>query len=322
VKFSTSLPGLSRYPPDRFRTGDHWETQLTADDFQRMARESDELGFDAIACPEHLVVPRELAAGMGAFWPDAFTVMTFVAGATRRIRVNSSVIVLPYHHPVALAKAVSSLDLLSGGRVTLTFGAGMAEKEFNALGVPFHERGRVTDEYLAVLRLLWTADQPEFDGRYVQFRDVIFEPKPVQKPHPPVWIGGSSMAALRRAARTGDGWAPAGSQGGKGPWLDSVDDLPVFLAEARRQPGFEGREATFDISMGPLPTRLGPDHKPLPVEPLASTQAVIDAIGRLHEAGVTWTTVPRPAPMGEPRSLEDYLEGLQWAVEEVIPRFR
>ena len=214
-------------------------------------------------------MPKDLLSHMGPYWTDAFTVMTFIAGATTRIRVNSAVIVLPYHHPVAFAKAVSTLDVLSGGRVTLTVGAGMARGEFAALGVPFHQRGRVTDEYLAVMKLLWTADDPEFHGEFVDVVDVVFEPKPVQKPHPPVWIGGSSMAALRRAARAGDGWAPAGAQGGKGPWLQSLEDLPAFMEEARRCPGFAAREANFDISMGAVQTRIGPDHKPIASAPTA-----------------------------------------------------
>ena len=303
--------------------GAQWETQLQAEDFQRIARLADDLGFDAVTCPEHLVVPKAVAAGMGAFWPDAFTVMAFVAGATQRIRVNSGVIVLPYHHPVALAKAVATLDLLSGGRVTVTFGAGMAEGEFHALGVPFRQRGRVTDEYLDVLKILWTVDEPEFHGSYVDFRDVVFEPKPVQQPHPPVWIGGSSMAALRRAARAGDGWSPGGSQGGKGPWLDSIDDLPLFLDEARRVEGFAPREATFDIALSPLSTKLGPDHRPLPTSnPFTSTEAVIDAIGRMQDAGVTWTTVPRLAGGTPARSLDEYLDDLHWAAEEVVAAFR
>jgi probable F420-dependent oxidoreductase len=323
VRFSTGLPGLMRYPPDQFPPGGgNWQEALTAADFQRVARAADDLGFDAISVPEHIVMPKNLLANMGAYWPDAFTVMAFVAGATTRIRVNSGVIVLPYHHPVALAKAVSTLDMLSGGRVTLTFGAGMAAGEFAALGVPFAKRGRVTDEYIDVMKLLWTAEDPEFHGEFVDVTDVVFEPKPVQKPHPPVWIGGSSMAALHRAARVGDGWSPAGTQAGKGPWVNSPGDLAVFLEEARRTPGFAEREATFDISMPPVSTRMGPDHEPLPDSdpPLVSTQDVIDRIGLLHDAGVTWTSIPNPGP--PPGSLAGYLDGLEWAATEVMPAFR
>ena len=313
-----------RYPPSQFAgDGSHWEERLESEDFQRIVQTAERLGFDAVSIPEHIVMPRDLAGSMGSHWPDAFTVMSFVAGATRRLRVNSSVIVLPYHHPVVLAKAISTLDLLSGGRVTVTFGAGMAHGAFEALGVPFHRRGRVMDEYLDVLKLLWTSDDPRYHGQFVDFDDIVFEPKPVQKPHPPVWIGGSSLAALRRAARTGDGWSPAGSQGGKGPWLNSLADLPAFLAEARKVPGFVEREANFDIAMPVTSSRFGPRHESLPEIDQAprSAQELVDRIAAMEMAGVTWTSIPRldGAP---PLSLDAYLDGLEWAAREVIGQLR
>lgn len=322
MRFSTGFPGVTRYPPNEFeRGGDNWQQRLTAADFQRIATVSEKLGYDAINVPEHIVMPKELADAMGGFWPDAFTVMSFIAGATSTIRVNSSVIVLPYHHPIRLAKAVATLDLLSGGRVTITVGVGMARGEFAALGVPFAQRGAIADEYIDAMKLLWTQDDPAFHGRFTDFADIVFEPKPVQSPHPPLWVGGSSMAALRRAARVGDGWMPSGSQGGKGPWLNSVDDLPIFLEEARCIPGFAERESTFDIVLTPVTSRFGPNHESLPADrPLDSSEHLIDRIGTLRDAGVTWTSIPRlGAP---PRSIEDYLEGLEWAAREVIPHLR
>ena len=323
MKFQTDFPGLMHYPVERFTPpGTNWQEKLTPADFQRIARTADELGFDAIGVPEHIVMPHDLVPAMGRFWPDAFTAMAFIAGATTRIQVSSSVIVLPYHHPVVLAKAVSTLDLLCGGRVKLTVGAGMARGEFAALGVPFHERGRIMDEYIDAMKVLWTEDDPEFHGEFVDFSGIAFEPKPVQRPHPPLWIGGSSMAALRRAARVGDGWSPMGSQGGKGPWCNGPEDLPMFLEEARKVPGFAEREADFGISMPLVSTRFGPNHEELPPigKPIESTQDVIDRIGALQEAGVTSTSIVRPGHV--PQSLEHYLENLHWAAEEVVPAFR
>lgn len=300
-----------------------WEERLGAEDFQRVAQRAEELGFDAVTVPEHIVMPRDLVGSMGAYWPDAFTVMAFVAGATRRIRVNSSVIVLPYHHPVVLAKAISTLDVLSGGRVTVTFGAGMARGEFAALGIPFSRRGRIMDESIDVLKVLWMDEEPRYEGEFVRFSDVAFEPKPLQRPHPPIWIGGSSMAALRRAARVGDGWSPAGSQGGTGPWLNGVEDLPMFLDEARRIAGFSEREARFDISMPAMTARFGPNHEPLPETSPAprDVEELVERIVTMQDAGVTWTSVPHLDGAG-PRSLEDYLEGLEWACEEVVAKVR
>ena len=189
MKFSTGLPGLNRYPP----ISCEWEASLGAQDFQRVARTADELGFDSIAVSEHIVIPADMVELMGAFWSHAMTVMAFVAGATTRLIVDSAVIVMPYHDPVVFAKAVSTLDLLSGGRVRVSIGVGHAEREFEVLRAPFHERGRMTDEYLAAMIELWTSDEPQYHGTYVDFDGVAFAPKPVQQPHPPIWVGGNSV---------------------------------------------------------------------------------------------------------------------------------
>ena len=188
MKFSTGLPGLNRYPP----ISCEWEASLGAQDFQRVARTADELGFDSIAVSEHIVIPADMVELMGSFWSHAMTAMAFVAGATTRLIVDSTVIVMPYHDPVVFAKAVSTLDLLSGGRVRVSIGVGHAEREFEVLRAPFHERGRMTDEYLAAMIELWTSDEPEYHGTYVDFDGVAFAPKPVQQPHPPIWVGGNS----------------------------------------------------------------------------------------------------------------------------------
>src|SRR5262245_43893362 len=234
VRFMTHMPGLMRYPPSQFPPGsDRWEARMTCADFQRVARAVDDLGFDALTVSEHLALPVDLEPNMGAWWPHAFTAMTFLAGATTRIRVNASVIVLPYHHPVAFAKAVSTLDVMSSGRVILTFGVGMAPAEFAALGVPVERRGRVTHGYVAAMETLWGNEQPEFHGEWVEFADVAFEPKPLQVPHPPLWFGGRSLASLDRAARLGSGWAPAGGLLGKGPWFEEPAQLPDLLARVR-----------------------------------------------------------------------------------------
>ena len=322
MKFWTSLPGFSRWPPASFSVpGANWQEHLATADFQRIAGEADTRGFDSINVPEHVVLPRELARHMGGRWPDAMTVMAFIAGATTRIKVNSGVIILPLHNPVRLAKAVATLDVVSGGRVIVTFGAGMAPGEFSALGVDFGQRGRLMDEYILAMKALWTADEPEFHGKSVDFSDIVFEPKPLQRPHPPIFVGGRSVFALRRAARLADGWAPSGAQGGTGPWLSGPSDLPRFLAEARRCEGFAERENTFEIAMHAVPTLIGPDHRLQDTGPqLTSTQQVIELIAALDAAGVTWTNIPPLTP--GPRSLAEHLEYLEWAATEVAPAFR
>jgi probable F420-dependent oxidoreductase len=286
---------------------------MRAEDFQLVARTADELGFDSIAIPEHIVIPSDMVELMGSFWSHAMTAMAFVAGATTRLIVDSSVIVAPYHDPVVLAKAVSTLDLLSGGRVRVSIGVGHAEREFEVLRAPFHERGRMTDEYLAAMIELWTSDAPEFHGRYVDFDGIAFAPKPVQQPHPPIWIGGNSRAAMRRAARH-DGWYP---------WLITTEQLPESLEYMRALPEFETRTRPFDVAMPLTTLAVSEEHRPrdddLGRAPVPQgKQATLDAIGELQEIGVTCTSVPPPPT----RSITEYLEALQWTAEEIIPEFR
>jgi probable F420-dependent oxidoreductase len=261
-------------------------------------------------------MPVELEADMGSYWPHAVTAMAFLAGATTRINVTASVIVLPYHHPVNLAKALSTLDVLSGGRVIPAVGIGHAEREFDVLGVPFAERGPIADEYLAVINELWTATEPKFTGRYVSVEGVVFEPKPVQRPRPPIWVGGNSKASLRRAARYGDGWYP---------WLVTPEQLPAFLGYLHDQPEFASRSQPFDIVMPLASLEVGEDHRPLSREsgtgaPRVSSDAesTIAAIARLAELGVTWTSMPAP-PLP---SLEAYLDHLRWTGEQILPATR
>jgi probable F420-dependent oxidoreductase len=154
----------------------------------------------------------EFPAGARGEWHELLTVAAWLAARTQRIRILTSVMVVPHRAAVLTAKILSTIDVLSGGRLTVGCGAGWLKEEFEAVGAPpFAERGAATDEYLAAMKELWTAENPRFDGRYVKFADIAFAPKPVQKPHPPLWIGGESGPALRRAARLGDGWYPIGA---------------------------------------------------------------------------------------------------------------
>jgi probable F420-dependent oxidoreductase len=189
-----------------------------------LAKRGEELGYMYLALPDHIVIPRAIDSPypysatrkMGAVGEgdclEQLTVMSFLAAATSKIRLLSSVMVVPHRPPVFTAKALATLDVLSQGRVTVGIGAGWMEEEFRAIGaLPFAERGKVTDEYLRVFKTMWTEDDPWFEGKYVQFDHVSFLPKPVQKPHPPIWVGGESPPALRRTVALGDAWFPIGS---------------------------------------------------------------------------------------------------------------
>jgi len=176
-----------------------------------LASRAEALGFDSVWVHDHVFNVGHVFDRIGGKpYYEPLTLLSFVAARTERVRLGTSVLVLPYHNPIRLAKTAATLDVLSGGRLILGVGVGSIEKEMRAMGSPFAERGAVTDEAIAVMRALWTQADPSFDGKYSRFAGMKFSPKPLQKPSIPVVIGGVSRAAIRRAARLGDGWQPLG----------------------------------------------------------------------------------------------------------------
>ncbi len=180
----------------------------TADIIRRAAVRAEALGYDSVWVSDHVVVPNANVTNFGETMFDPLVTLAVIAGATTRVRLGTTVLIVPYRNAVVTAKMVSSLDALSGGRVVLGVGAGWVAAESAMLGVPFTERGAMTDEYLDAMRELWTSRDPSFTGKYTRFSALRFEPKPVQTPHPPVWVGGHSPAALRRTVRVGAAWHP------------------------------------------------------------------------------------------------------------------
>lgn len=183
--------------------GDNAEPQTLT----RLARMAEDAGFEALWVGDHIALPVD-GSGDPATEPrlEAVVALTHLAAVTTTIGLGFGLIVLPQRHPVLLAKQLSSLDYLSGGRLTVGIGVGWVEQELNALGVSMAERATRTDEHLAAMRALWDEPTPTFTGDYVQFAGVIQRPRPVQQPHPPIIIGGHAPAALRRAVRSGNGW--------------------------------------------------------------------------------------------------------------------
>ncbi|HEV2098032.1 MAG TPA: LLM class F420-dependent oxidoreductase [Stellaceae bacterium] len=194
----------------------------TRDGILTLAREGERLGLNSAMVADHIVFPVESQSTypytLDGKHPsvgdalDAFSILGLVAGATERLRLVTSVLVLPYRNPVLTAKMAASLDVLSGGRLTLGVGAGWLKEEFEALNSPaFEARGAVTDEWIAIFKQLWSCSPASFGGRFYHYSEIRCEPFPVQQPHPPIWVGGHSRAALRRTARHGDGWHPVGA---------------------------------------------------------------------------------------------------------------
>lgn len=176
-------------------------------DLVTIAVEAERLGYSSVWVREHLFHSTYVAERLGDKpYHDALTVLTAIACSTKTVRIGTSVLVLPWHHPARLGKMIATLDHLSGGRVALGVGVAITEDEFENLGVNFTTRGKRMDETLGALQALWTQDVPAFSGEFYQFDGLKFSPKPLQKPYPPLLIGGSSEAARHRVARFGDGW--------------------------------------------------------------------------------------------------------------------
>ncbi|MFC4033441.1 LLM class F420-dependent oxidoreductase [Streptomyces polygonati] len=260
---------------------------LGAAETVRLARLAEELGYRSWWAGEHVVLPspRSPDAPMEPTDPilDPLVHLAYVAAVTERIELGTGIVILPQRNPLVLAKQVASLDVLSGGRLLLGVGAGYLEPEMTAVGVPYAERGRRTDEYLDAMRALWTQPAPSYQGRYVSFGGVDAHPRPVGEHGPRIVVGGHSPAAFRRAVARGHGWLGNG---------DSPDDLAGHLAGLRRaaaeveRPPWLGRLETGFMQLSPVTADaarryadLGLDRLlvyPLPLEDPADVAAFLE----------------------------------------------
>ena len=297
--------------------------------YRTVAQTAERLGFDFLSVSDHVVVPREnvsrypyneegkLGAAMLGHCFDQLTTLAFLAGCTDRIRLLSSVMVVPHRPPVLTAKILATADVLSGGRIILGCGAGWLREEFEALQTrPYDARGKVTDEYLEAFKQLWTNDNPAYAGEHVAFKDVVFQPKPLQKPHIPIWVGGESGPAMRRAASIGDGWYPGSSNPANR--LDTVARLSAGIAKVRDLAQTAGRDpSALDIAyvvQWPVDwiAQRGSDGKRRFMTGSAADMAEDAAM--LTTLGVGHVALRLQAP-----SLAATLERIQRFGEEVIP---
>ncbi len=250
-------------------------------DLTRFVVAGEAMGFDYATFSDHVVIPTSIKAKYpysptGAFPGGAtgerheqLTEVMFIAAKTTKLRLVTSVMVVPHRPAVLTAKILSTIDVLSGGRLTLGIGAGWMEEEFEAIGTPpFADRGKVTDEYLLACKELWTKGDPKFAGEFVRFGGIKFEPKPVQKPHPPIWVGGESGPALRRTAQLGDAWYPIGTNPAFP--LDSlsrfragIDKLHKMTREAGRDPKAVGVALRVGRFGADVPAKAGDGERHL-----------------------------------------------------------
>jgi len=277
------------YLPTRGRTA-------TPEDLEILVRRGEALGFASVMIADHIVFPSVVTSKypytVSGVFPgegdalEQLALMAFIAGKTERLRLVTSVMILPYRNPVATAKTLATIDVLSRGRVTVGVGVGWLREEFEALGAAdFGRRGAVSDEYLRIFKALWTESPVSFAGEFYRFEAVRCLPEPVQKPHPPIWIGGHSKAALRRVARLGDGWHPVGAN----PAVPlTPTDLRRDLDELYRLTEAEGRDpSALTISYkAPLydasrPVAAGADRRPFSGSPdqIAEDIATYERLG-------------------------------------------
>ncbi len=188
----------------------HYGRPIDAKGLTEMAVKAEEMGFDSVWVTDHIIVPHVIPGRTDIVYRhdmlEPLSLLTHLGAVTSKVNLGTSVIILPYRNPVILAKTIATADVLSQGRVIFGAAVGWMEGEFEALNAPFANRGQVSDEYLGLLKELWTNSTPSFDGEHFQVSEVTFSPMPVQQPHPPVWIGGRSRRGVRRAVQFGDYW--------------------------------------------------------------------------------------------------------------------
>jgi probable F420-dependent oxidoreductase len=261
----------------------------TPEAFFALAQQAETLGYDSLWCSDHIFFPTlketkhphsadgQLPQAWRERYWECFTVLNQVAARTQRISLGTSVLILPMHHPIEVAKQVASLDQFCGGRFVFGVGVGWLKEEFDALGWPFHERGARTDEGLELCLKLWSEERPSHQGRFYAFDEALFFPKPLRKP--PIWIGGHSPAALKRIARFGDVWHP---------FRPSYDLLTETLPRLRRLLEAGGRRPD-SVGVAPKLTVTFQDVPPQPGQDPTQgrPQDILEAVKRYRDLGAT-----------------------------------
>jgi probable F420-dependent oxidoreductase len=266
-----------------------------------IAQLGEALGFDYLTLTDHVALPDTSTPGYpysttGEFYtPDPghrveqLTTAAWVAAKTSKIRLVLAVMVVPHRPAVVTSKMLSTIDVLSGGRLVVGIGAGWLKVELDAVSTtPFAERGAVTDEYMDAMRTIWTQDKPVFHGKYVHIDGLLTDPKPLQKPHPPIWVGGESGPSMRRAARIGDAWYPIGSNNAH--LLDTLPRLTAGIARIRDMTKAAGRDpaamgVVYRVKRHGQPAPLATDgNRKLFTGTVANT---IEDIAAVREIGVT-----------------------------------
>jgi probable F420-dependent oxidoreductase len=321
MKFTAKVPGMTLYPGGVT----HWWERITPEEMVTVARRIEELGYDYITISEHIVMDHESAKEMGSRWVHSLGAAGFIFGATSTIKVMPLVVV-PYHNPLELAKLISTLDFLSGGRAVPLMLLGYKRFEYDVLRVPFAEREVILDEYVRAMIELWESEKPTFEGTHVAFDDIVFDPKPVQRPIP-MHFGGASKAALRRIARYGHGWNTSS-------WTPR-SELRAKLEYIYAQPEFQANPRPLEISLGMFEGTRDLETHAIIEQPRISFEkdVILEQLHEIAALGATYTEADdllglgrfQNAHPGAPpplRSVTEYLERLEWFAQEILPEAR
>jgi probable F420-dependent oxidoreductase len=285
---------------------EEWEKTAGPAELARAAQCADRLGYAYVACCDHVAIPERLAGPMGATWYDPVSTLGWLAALTSRTRLLSHVAVAPLRHPLLSAKQYATVDLLSGGRLLLGVGAGHVPEEFAAVGVDFRQRGAILDETITALSAALTDEYPVHEGPRFPFSGLAVSPRPVQRPRPPIWVGGSSPRAVRRAALLGEGWL---SQG------DAPDTLPAQLELIRTTREQAGRSGPFAVNAIPPALYVGEPGWDTGRRALAGKpEKLAEKLRAYADLGATHLQL-RPRS----RDLAEYLDQLEAIATDVLP---
>lgn len=303
MKFSFQLPLDKVHAADEFLTGAA---------VGEMARSLEQAGIDACYVTDHPIPDDRWLASGGHHTLDPFIALSFAAAATTRLRLHTNLVVLPYRNPFLVAKSVASLDRLSGGRMIMGIGSGYLEGEFEALNAPFSGRGAVMDEAVEVMKLAWTGGSVAYQGRYFKAAGNTALPTPLQAPHPPIWVGGNSERAMRRAAEGLDGWSPFPVRGRakdrvRTDVIADLSDLERKIGQLRSMAESAGRTAPLDIAFVPFSLTLYSKERP-------AASAIVDELAGLADLGVTWAVIALPCD-----TRDAYLNNVAWFADQIMP---
>ncbi len=304
MRFSLSLP--VDYPPH----GGEFHTQAITE----IAQAVETNGYDACFVTDHPFPPDQWAKEGGHHALDPLVALGFAGAVTTTLLLHTNVFIAQYRNPLVAAKGVATLDALSNGRVILGLAAGYLEPEFAALGVPFRRRGRLLDESIRIMKLAWTGEPVDVEGTGFSATGHSAIPTPRQKPHPPLWIGGNSKVAMKRAVEQGDGWTPFPARPrmaaavGTRP-LSDRDDLARYIEDTRRMSEEVGREKPLDIVFTPFSHPHGKEN--------FNPEAFVEKATALEAIGVTWLDFHLPAP-----SKAGFLENIERFANEAIAPLR